>query len=221
MRRRVLLALGVLASAVLVASPVLATNQYVALRDSKYNPKSVTIKQYDTVFWTHVDPSDVQHSVTAVPGQAEKFDSSPNCPPTCMSRGDTFKHTFTHTGTFAYYCRVHCADNSCAADGMRGTIVVRALNTATPRPTPAPTPTPGHASASVSVTTPVPSPTPTPSPTVAPTPESTTSPAATSVAAPKSKHSNRRGLALGLGIAAVALAALGGALLFLRFRRPT
>src|SRR5438270_4882025 len=158
MRRRALIAGCAVALVVLAAGPVLAMNQYVALRNTQYNPKTVTIQQYDTIFWTHLD-SGVQHSVTSAPGQSEVFDSSPDCPPTCLQRGDTFKHTFKHAGTFAYYCRVHCPNNSCAADGMRGTIVVRALAAVTPVPTAKPTPSPVPTAANaVSVTTPVPTP---------------------------------------------------------------
>src|ERR687884_557497 len=98
MVKRLLFAAGVAAAAMVVASPLFATNQYVTIRNSQYTPKTVTINQFDTVFWTHVD-SGVQHSVTAAPGQAEDFDSSPDCPPTCLERGDTFRHTFKHTGT--------------------------------------------------------------------------------------------------------------------------
>src|SRR5260370_25194418 len=221
MRRRVLIALAAVASVLLAAGPALAMNQYVALRNTQYNPKSVTIQQYDTIFWTHLD-SGVQHSVTSAPRQTETFDSSPSCPPTCLQRGDTYKHTFRHAGTFTYFCRVHCPNNSCAAGGMRGTIVVKAFSTPSPNPTPEPTP--AHASAAVSVTTPVPTPTPTPTPsptpTVSPTPLPTPSASPSAVAAPKTTKASNRGLAVGFGIAAVALAALGGAFLFIRFRRP-
>src|SRR5438270_3712850 len=102
MRRRALIALGAVASVLLAAGPALATNQYVALRNTRYNPKTVTIRQYDTISWTHLD-SGVQHSVTSAPSQTEMFDSSPRCPPTCMERGDTFRHTFRHAGTFSYF----------------------------------------------------------------------------------------------------------------------
>ena len=217
MRRGVLFAAGAFAAATLVASPALA-NQYVTIKNSQYIPRTVTVKQFDTVFWTHAD-GDLQHSVTAAPGQAEDFDSSPHCPPSCLQRGDTFKHVFRHAGTFAYYCRVHCPDNSCAADGMRGAIVVAAYATPSPRPAPQPTPTPVHrASSSVSLTTPVPTPSDTPAPSEAPTPSA--EPTASPLAAPKTTTSGGIGAALGLVIAGAAIATLGGSLLFVRLRRP-
>ena len=208
----------------LVAAPVLAaTTQYVTIRNTQYTPKTVTIRQFDTVYWTHVD-SDMQHSVTAAPRQAETFDSSPSCPPTCLERGDAFKHTFTRAGTFTYYCRVHCPDNSCAADGMRGTVVVRAAATAAPAPTrgpatPTAVPRPSNA---VSVTAPSPSATAAPTPTI----EATTaspfeSPSASAAAIPRTTKSSGIGLALGLAITGAAIAALGISLLFIRFRRPS
>jgi len=220
MRKAALFALGAVGVIVLAASPALA-NQYVTIRNAQYIPKSATIQQFDTIFWTHVD-GDAQHSVTAVSGQAERFDSSPDCPPTCLQRGDTFKHTFKHAGTFAYYCRVHCPNNSCAADGMRGTIVVRALAAVTPVPTAKPTPSPVPTAVnSVSVTTPVPTPSPTPSETPLATPSPTLEPTASAVAAPKTTSSGGIGAALGLVIAGVAIATLGGSLLFVRLRRPS
>ena len=217
MRRRLLVALGVAAAAMLVAAPALAVNQYVTIKHVQYIPKTITIRQFDTIFWTHAD-SGLQHSVTAAPGQSDEFDSSPKCPPTCLVQRDTYTHTFKRAGTFTYYCRVHCPNNSCDANGMRGTVVVRATTTAAPAPAP-PTATPGRASSSVSVTTPVPTLTPPPTPTVAPTEVPTPSPIASAVAAPLPARKSSRGLALGLGIGAVALAALGGGLLFVRLRR--
>jgi plastocyanin len=218
MLRRVLLGAAALAAAMLVVGPVFATTQYVIIKNSQYSPKTVTVQVGDTVSWQDAD-SGVQHSVTSAPDQAEHFDSSPACPPTCLERNDMYKHTFTHAGTFRYFCRVHCPDNSCAADGMRGTIVVAAAKTPAPTRTPAPTPVP-RAKNTVSVTTPSAEPTPTPTASDVAALPATEVPSASPIAVPKTATSSGMGLALGLAITGAAIAALGGSLLFVRFRRP-
>jgi hypothetical protein len=59
----------------------------------------VTIHAGDTVHWTNVGFDG--HTVSAVPGQADPFDSG------IMFNGDTFQHTFNSPGTYTYYCEVH------------------------------------------------------------------------------------------------------------------
>jgi plastocyanin len=222
MRLRIVLILGALGlgAVMLVAAPVLAASRSVVLKNIQYNPRTITIAVGDSVVWTHED-GNVMHSVTAVSGQAETFDSSPACPPSCMRNGQTFSHKFTHNGTFVYFCRVHCPNDSCGMNGMRGTIVVKAPAAArTPTPKPAPTRAPAHAAATVKATpkpSPSPSPTPTPSPAASLAP--TISPSVSPLAAPKTSKGSGRGALVGGGIAAIALAASGGALTFLRLRR--
>jgi plastocyanin len=224
MRFRIALTLGVLGfgAVMLIAAPVLAASHSVVLKNIQFNPRTITVAVGDIVTWTHEDGS-VMHSVTAVSGQAESFDSSSACPPSCMQNGQTFSHKFTHVGTFVYFCRIHCPNNGCGMNGMRGTIVVKALTAArtpTPRPKPAPTRAPARAAAPVRSrpqpsASSSPTPTPTPTPALAPTP----SPASSPLAAPKTSKTSGRGAIVGGGIAAIALAASGGALTFLRLRR--
>jgi plastocyanin len=114
--------LGVLVAAIaLVAGPAQAQQTAeVTVVDSDYQPREVTVDTGGTVTWTQV--GSLPHSVTADDGT---FDSHPECGGTgdCMGTGDTFAHTFTEPGTYAYYCRVHGGPGGV---GMSGTVVVAA-----------------------------------------------------------------------------------------------
>jgi plastocyanin len=125
-----------------------------------FSPSTITIHQGDTVDWVWQGGF---HNVVSVAGIAEQFNSGA---PTGVV-GNTFDHTFTHVGTFAYYCAVHGSDNgNGTAGGMSGTVTVLA---STPTPTPT-TPSPTPTTPSPTPTTPSPTPTtpnPTPSPLVA------------------------------------------------------
>jgi plastocyanin len=75
-----------------------------------------TIHVGDTVHWVW---DNGVHSTTSVAGSVESWDSGIKSAPA------TFDHTFTHTGTFVYFCRVHGADaGNGTATGMSGTITV-------------------------------------------------------------------------------------------------
>jgi plastocyanin len=67
-----------------------------------------TIHLGDTIEW--VWDADF-HSTTSDPGQAESWDSD------ILDSGSVFDHTFTHLGTFTYYCIPH-------SEFMTGTITV-------------------------------------------------------------------------------------------------
>jgi plastocyanin len=83
-----------------------------------------TIHVGDTVHWVWDSGF---HSTTSVAGIAESWDSGTNLP------GFSFDHTFTHVGTFAYYCKIHGLDNgNGTAGGMSGTVAVVAA--AVPEP---------------------------------------------------------------------------------------
>jgi len=72
----------------------------------------------DTIHWVW-DTSN--HSTTSVAGIVEQWDSGVH------NTGFTFDHTFTHVGSFAYYCKIHGSDNGNeTASGMDGTITVLA-----------------------------------------------------------------------------------------------
>ena len=96
-----------------------------------FTPSAITIHQGDTVEWMWQGGF---HDVISVAGIAEQWNSGA---PT-GAVGTTFDHTFTHVGTFAYYCSVHGSDNgNGTAGGMSGTVTVVA-GTPTPNPTPTP-----------------------------------------------------------------------------------
>jgi plastocyanin len=100
------------------ASPAAATTHTVHIVEFSFSPPTVTVNVGDTVKWLH-DGTATMHSVTADNGS---FDSSPNCPPTCLGANATFSHTFTKAGTFRYYCRIHGAPGGV---GMSGTVIVK------------------------------------------------------------------------------------------------
>jgi plastocyanin len=102
-----------------------------------FTPTNVTIHVGDTVQWVWQSND---HSATSVKGSAEQWDSG------VQNNGFTFDHTFTQTGTFAYYCVIHGVDNgNGTASGMAGKVIVTS-GTSNPTPTPTPTAAPLHAS---------------------------------------------------------------------------
>jgi plastocyanin len=105
----------------LLASPAFAADRPVAVSVFDYRPNTMTINPGDSVAWRWSGP-DTNHSVTALRGEAEQFDSDPGRSAGAINHevGETFRHTFTKAGAFAYLCRVH-------PRFMRGTVVVRAV----------------------------------------------------------------------------------------------
>jgi plastocyanin len=88
----------------------------VHIQSDVFSPAAVTINVGDTIHWIW-DGS--PHSTTAVSGIAESWNSG------IHNAGFTFDHTFTHAGTFAYYCMVHGFDNgNGTAGGMSGMVKV-------------------------------------------------------------------------------------------------
>jgi prepilin-type N-terminal cleavage/methylation domain-containing protein len=78
-----------------------------------------TIMVGDKVSWNFVDGI---HTTTSATGQTESWNSSVLFPPA------TFEHTFTHEGTFNYYCMVHGFDlGGGAVGGMSGKVIVQAV----------------------------------------------------------------------------------------------
>ena len=84
----------------------------VTLRDTKFNPQTVTVSKGATVKWVNRDS--VAHDVTKREGPGGDFTSGP---PGGMQQGDTYSHKFATAGTFQYVCTVH--------PGMEGTVTVR------------------------------------------------------------------------------------------------
>ena len=82
-----------------------STPVQVAMKNTSFDPATVTIKVGDTVTWTNQDSA--RHDVIADNGE---FESG------LFGKDGTFSFTFTKTGTYPYHCSVH--------SGMTGTVVV-------------------------------------------------------------------------------------------------
>jgi plastocyanin len=109
MRRAVLALALALASLAGLAAPAAVGDSSVKIANFSFSPGTVSIHRGERVTWSW-SGSDKNHTVTSDPGQAESFESHPGvATPLVMDGppGETFSHTFTHTGTFSYFCRVH------------------------------------------------------------------------------------------------------------------
>ena len=82
----------------------------VSIKGFAFNPAQVNVTKSGTVTWTNDDGT--THTVTSgVPGTPSgKFNQS-------MDAGKTFSFTFTDTGTYEFFCKIH--------NSMRGTITVK------------------------------------------------------------------------------------------------
>ena len=108
MRRALVLALA-LASLAGLAAPAALGDASVKISNTTFSPGGVSIHKGEKVTLSWAGP-DRNHTVTSNAGQAESFESHPGVATALVSdgpSGETFGHTFTHTGTFSYYCRVH------------------------------------------------------------------------------------------------------------------
>lgn len=69
-------------------------NTEISIKNFAFTPVDLIIKQGDTVRWTNEDST--QHTV--------KFDSFESG---SLGQGDSYSHTFTEKGSFTYHCGVH------------------------------------------------------------------------------------------------------------------
>jgi len=81
-----------------------ASEQKVSIVSFRFEPASLEIKSGTTVVWTNDDSA--MHSVLG-----DGFSSQ------TLQHGDSFSHTFTAPGTYAYRCGLH--------SGMIGTVLVK------------------------------------------------------------------------------------------------
>lgn len=72
-----------------------------------YSPSTLTIKVGNTIKWTNLDSA--PHTVTSSSGN--ELASSR------LSQGQSYSHTFSQAGTYAYYCTYH--------PSMKATIIVQ------------------------------------------------------------------------------------------------
>src|SRR5579885_1681274 len=82
----------------------------VTMLDNEFSPKQIHITAGETVTW--MNNGQVAHTVTA---DDNKFDSGN------IDSGKTYSHTFTETGTYAYYCALH---GGAGGVGMAGVVIV-------------------------------------------------------------------------------------------------
>ena len=68
----------------------------VTIQGFKFNPADVTVKVGDTVEWTNQDSA--PHTVESSEGTLKSDE---------LSKGDTYKHTFTKPGKYDYKCGIH------------------------------------------------------------------------------------------------------------------
>ena len=85
----------------------------VSLKNTAYNPRSITVRAGTIVVWENDEASAIPHTVTAGAPTAPSgaFDSG------TLNPTQKFQFTFSTAGTFNYYCRIHGA-------AMTGVVVV-------------------------------------------------------------------------------------------------
>ena len=83
-----------------------ASGPQVIMKNTAYDPATLTIKVGQTVTWVNQDST--QHDVVANKGE---FKSS------LLASGGTYGFKFTQAGTYTYYCSIH--------PNMLGTIIVQ------------------------------------------------------------------------------------------------
>jgi plastocyanin len=92
------------------AAPTLRTTARISIGDNFFAPDEVTVAVGATVVW-QIDAGENPHDVIASDGSFGS--SSP------MNRGDTFSHTFTKAGEYAYVCSFHIVEH------MVGKVIVK------------------------------------------------------------------------------------------------
>jgi plastocyanin len=85
--------------------------------DVYFEPKKLEVKSGDTVTFVHADPYNV-HNVMFEPNGIPKGADIPMMSPETMNEGDSWKVTFTESGTYKYHCHPHYDM------GMMGEIIV-------------------------------------------------------------------------------------------------
>lgn len=78
----------------------------VTVKDSAFEPNSITVKVGTVVVWTNTD--NMLHTITS---DDMAFDSEP------LATGMTYSFTFAKPGTYPYHCKVH--------PSMKGTVIVQ------------------------------------------------------------------------------------------------
>jgi plastocyanin len=82
-----------------------SSSNAVSIKDTAFNPTTITVKAGDKVTWTNNDG--FAHTVTLDDNSVDSGNLTP---------GATFANTFAAAGTFAYHCKIHSS--------MHGTVTV-------------------------------------------------------------------------------------------------
>jgi plastocyanin len=86
----------------------------ICVKNTAFNKSVDTVSSGLTVVWQNEDGFGHTTTSSTVPGGATAWDKS-------LAAGAKDSVTFTVTGTYAYYCKIHGSPGA----GMRGTIVVQ------------------------------------------------------------------------------------------------
>lgn len=97
-----------LASAARPPSTAPAANAQVTIDNFAFGPREITVARGTTVAWVNHD--DVPHTVTSS-ADPPLFDSK------ALDTDERYSFTFTRSGTYPYYCKVH--------NHMRGVVIVK------------------------------------------------------------------------------------------------
>lgn len=97
------------------AAPASAASTTVSMVENAFKPATTSVSVGDTVTWKNDGQS--AHEVSSSAFSSGNIDS-----------GKSWSWTATKAGTFSYVCRYH------EAQGMKGTLVVRAAGAAAPAP---------------------------------------------------------------------------------------
>lgn len=100
-RRRLAIAVVVLAAVVAVSALWLSLAPYVIIQNYSFTPKELTISAGTTVTWINIDL--YIHTVSAgTPDKiSDEFDSGD------MGIMGVYRYTFTKPGVYEYYCQPH------------------------------------------------------------------------------------------------------------------
>jgi plastocyanin len=214
-RRWVAWVAALIAACGLLALPLVAfaATSPVTIQGSAFSPATITVRAGDAVTWTNRDG--FSHTATS---DSAAWDTG------IINTGASKTITFASAGTFAYHCSIHTF--------MKGSIIVQAVATPAPTAIPTPVPTPVRTDpptvAPTAQPTAAPTATPSESPTTpspsassptAPPPSDTPTPSASAVAVQVSSAptagSNPGNGPLVIGVAALAVVALGAIAFFL------
>lgn len=89
------------------SSDIGTTGNNIELKGFAFSPNTLTISVGETVTWTNKDSA--SHTITS--------DSGNELGSSSMGNGQTYLHTFSTAGTYAYHCSIHST--------MKGRIVVQ------------------------------------------------------------------------------------------------